>query len=66
LSEREHETQLRICHQVLTGSRNLRAGYAKRFCDLEAYAWCFDCRYYVCDIHLASRHDLHDTQAEDA
>ena len=36
-----------------------------QFCNLSAYAWCFDCNMYVCDIHLAANHvDQHQTIVE--
>jgi hypothetical protein len=68
-----HPAQLRICHQRIgddpadyppSGQRRLgRRRQARIYdCDLPAHAWCFDCDYYVCEIHLTSRHALHRTQ----
>lgn len=37
----------------------------QQWCSLSAQAWCFDCGYYVCDIHAASRHSIHRTKPID-
>jgi hypothetical protein len=65
-NKRTHRKQLLVCHQKIAG-RHYPGGHTKeeaQFCDLSAYAWCFTCDLYVCDIHLASRHDSHDTKIE--
>jgi hypothetical protein len=62
-----HPAQLLVCHQRIAAPR----GYVRRdqrppgqFCNLPAFAWCFDCRMYVCDIHGEARHHLHETRIE--
>ena len=61
-----HRAQLLLCHEKIAG-RHHPGGHVKegiQFCNLSAYAWCFDCDYYVCDIHLMSRHEGHNTVIE--
>ena len=60
-----HPAQLLICHQRIAADFRVHEGRRERvdqFCSLEAFAWCFDCGFYVCDIHLAARHVAHRTQ----
>jgi hypothetical protein len=62
-----HRAQLLVCHEKIAGNTltGARISNVKQFCDLSAYAWCFTCAYYVCDIHLNSRHNgKHDTLIE--
>jgi hypothetical protein len=59
-----HRAQLLICHERIMG-RHLPGGHTKagiQFCNLSAYAWCFDHNMYVCDIHLNARHTDTDCQ----
>jgi hypothetical protein len=51
-----HRAQLRICHQ------QIGTDHEWRWCELHAHAWCHDCGYYVCQIHMTARHELHKTQ----
>lgn len=53
-----HRAQLLVCHEQIAG-RHSPGGHTQmhlQFCNLSAYAWCFDCNYYVCDIHYVSIH----------
>ena len=61
-----HPAQLVICHQKIESPvrSHLRGQRAKQFCSLPGYAWCNECAFYVCDIHLVSRHDAHDAVVE--
>ena len=66
-----HRAQLLVCHQQIAvghqGPLESRADWEhsrKQFCELGAYAWCFDDDMYVCDIHLNSRHRDHDHYVE--
>ena len=62
-----HRAQLHVCHQKIDAKHiDRRAGSGQqrgfvlanqRFCDLSAYAWCYTCDMYICDIHLNSRHN---------
>ena len=77
-ARRDHKAQLLVCHQKIAARhmdrRSFRAtdkfglpGFVpgnQRFCDLAAYAWCYSCDMYVCDIHLNSRHRDHDHYVE--
>jgi hypothetical protein len=63
---RQHRMQLQVCHEKLMG-RKSQGGHEQpgiAFCNLSAYAWCYECSHYVCDIHLNSRHEGHDTVIE--
>ena len=64
--ERGHKSQLLICHERILGNKRPRAYAAPvaTHCNLAAYAWCYDCDYYVCDIHMVARHEGHDTVIE--
>lgn len=53
-----HPAQLVICHERINNAR--RGAY----CALAAYAWCYTCGYYVCDIHMQSRHYPCSTEIE--
>jgi hypothetical protein len=62
-----HAAQLRICHERIggidgKGNRLMEAHDNSRWCDLGAFAWCFDCDHYVCALHYRSRHETHRTQ----
>ena len=62
-----HRAQLLLCHEEIAG-RHSPGGHTKmklQFCNLSAYAWCFECDMYVCDIHLSSNHrDSHEFAIE--
>lgn len=63
----KHPAQLRVCHEHIDPRPPSAAReQAFQFCSLSAYAWCFDCQYYVCDIHAVARHERHRTQPEPA
>lgn len=66
-----HDAQLRICHEKIgTVLERLPWWYRSRYprqkswrwCDLSAYAWCFDESMYVCEVHYQANHALHRTQ----
>ena len=59
-----HTSQLLVCHQKIGGYTVDGIESAKRasWCDLAAHAWCFDCGFYVCDIHSEARHTRHRKQ----
>jgi hypothetical protein len=60
-----HDAQLRICHERIGDDPAKKPVNAKwAWCDLPAFAWCFDCEYFVCEIHTMARHELHRTQVE--
>lgn len=60
-----HRAQLLVCHELIAGPmENDRVRADDQFCSLSAYAWCFTCDKYVCDIHMRSRHEGHDTTIE--
>ena len=72
----EHSSDLRICHEKL-GLRKQRGGRKGEprtdpkppiaewtWCNLPSAAWCFDCDYGVCEMHLLTRHEWHRTQPE--
>ena len=63
----EHPAQLLICHEHI-GARPASSVHEEQyqFCSLPSAAWCFDCGYYVCDIHAVARHERHQTQPEAA
>jgi len=64
-TERDHPAQLLVCHQKIARPHVIKyAEETYQFCSLSAYAWCFDCGYYVCDIHQSSRHVAHRTVVE--
>lgn len=67
----QHPNDLLICHQKIAADIRVHEGRwvrSEQFCSLAAFAWCFDCDQYVCEIHLLARHDDHRTQtrAEEA
>lgn len=50
----------RVCNQRIgddPAKKPIKARWA--WCRLAAYAWCFDCEHFVCDIHYEARHSLH-------
>jgi hypothetical protein len=69
-----HDAQLRICHERIGDDPTIEPGHrfsdrtrqpkvAKwAWCDLPAFAWCFDESLYVCEIHYVANHELHRTQ----
>ncbi len=63
----DHPAQLLVCHERIAGDKHvheIRNGRAEQFCRLAAYAWCFDCGFYVCEIHMVANHDQHHTRVE--
>ena len=61
-----HRAQLLLCHEKIAGPHS-RGGHVEpkeQFCSLSAYAWCFDCDRYVCDIHLSNHRDTHNYVVE--
>ena len=72
----DHRAQLAICHEKI-GQRKQRGGRLGEprtdakppiaewtWCNLPSAAWCFDCDYGVCEMHLLTRHEWHRTQPE--
>lgn len=49
----KHPTSLRICHE------HVGAGERFQWCNLAAHAWCYDCDFFVCAMHLNTRHIEH-------
>jgi len=60
----QHRGQLMVCHERIDphDASAAHPASSSTFCALGAYAWCVDCGYYVCDIHVAARHERHRTQ----
>ena len=59
----EHPEQLRVCHEPIAADRRVRDSRAKpqsQFCNLRDVVWCWECAYYVCAVHAASRHEGHE------
>lgn len=56
----EHPAYLKICHQKIGDT-----GRKWRWCDLPSVAWCYDCEYAICELHLIARHEFHRTQVEE-
>jgi hypothetical protein len=64
---RPHRAQLHLCHERIAAGSAVQGGAVKgrsAFCDLSAWAWCYDCDFYVCDIHAFARHEGHDYAIE--
>jgi hypothetical protein len=58
-----HPAQMVICHEHIDPKAATSAHpetYA--FCNMAADSWCFDCGYYVCEIHVVARHERHRLQ----
>ena len=67
ITERRHRAQLALCHERIAAGSAVSGGAVKgrsTFCDLSAWAWCWDCDFYVCDIHMMARHEGHDVTVE--
>lgn len=61
-----HRAQLLLCHEKIAGPP-MPGGHTApelQFCSLSAYAWCYDCDIYLCDIHYLSRHEGHAADIE--
>jgi hypothetical protein len=59
----QHDAQLRICHERIGDNPAKKPRYARwAWCDLHAFAWCFDCERYICEIHYQANHQEHRTQ----
>ncbi len=56
-----HRAQLHLCHERIVGSRTAGGHEVtpRPWCNLSAWAWCYDCDHYVCDIHANARHEGH-------
>lgn len=63
MAARTHPAQLLICHELI-GLRERDKHDRRRFCDLKARAWCFDCGYYVCSTHRLARHGDHNVETD--
>ena len=64
---RQHRAQLSVCHERIAAGAAISGGAVKgrsAFCDLGAWAWCYSCDFYVCDIHANARHEGHDLRVE--
>ena len=68
---RDHRAQLLVCHERIAvggqGAMDRPADWAraaKQYCDLGAYAWCYECDRYVCRTHLYAKHERHDYEVE--
>jgi hypothetical protein len=58
-----HDAQLRVCHERIGDDPHKKPKHARwAYCDLAAFAWCFDDSMYVCDIHYQANHQTHQTQ----
>lgn len=65
----QHRAQLRVCHeliysQVVDKDGVLPEPKGAQYCSLHDVWWCYECGYYVCEIHAVSRHSLHDVRPD--
>lgn len=56
-----HGAQLRICHEHIGEAERDKQG-RYQWCELPASDWCFDCGFYVCEMHASTRHEFHQRQ----